>query len=210
MSPRTSDAETPPRRPDAGADAGSPTEETVSLRPLRPEHAARLAELERRNREELLVGAPLREESWFTEAAQRAAIAQALEAAEAGLGMPFVITLGEGERQRVVGRLSITAIVRGAFQSASLGYWVDREEWGRGVATRAVRTAVGVAFGGLRLHRLQAEVQVGNEASVRVLERCGFAEYGRAPQYLRLGGAWRDCRLFQLVHAHWQEAEGNA
>ena len=54
------------------------------------------------------------------------------------------------------------------------------------------------------LHRLQAEVKVGNDASVRVLERCGFTEYGLARDYLRLGGDWADCRLFQLVDPHWQ------
>ena len=70
--------------------------------------------------------------------------------------------------------------------------------------TPAVHSAIAVAFGGLGLHRLQAEVKVGNDASVRVLERCGFTEYGLARDYLRLGGDWADCRLFQLVDPHWQ------
>ncbi|MGO3506947.1 MAG: GNAT family N-acetyltransferase, partial [Brachybacterium tyrofermentans] len=59
----------------------------------------------------------------------------------------------------------------------------------------------------LGLHRIQAEVKVGNDASARVLEHCGFAEYGLAPSYLRLGGEWADCRLFQLVDSRWQPTE---
>ncbi|ASK65745.1 hypothetical protein CFK39_07735 [Brachybacterium avium] len=109
--------------------------------------------------------------------------------------------------QRLVGRLTLSGLTRGAFQSATLGYWVDHAVTGRGIATHAVRAAIAVAFGGLALHRLQAEVRLGNEASARVLERCGFAEFGLAPSYLRLGGDWADCRLFQLVDAHWQAEE---
>lgn len=81
---------------------------------------------------------------------------------------------------------------------------------GRGIATHAVHLAVALAFGGLGLHRLQAEVQVGNGASARVLERCGFTEYGLAPDYLRLGDSWADCRLFQLVHDGWSPADSSA
>src|SRR5690606_34944851 len=57
---------------------------------------------------------------------------------------------------------------------------------------------------------LQAEVQVGNDVSARVLQRCGFTEYGLAPDYLRLGDGWADCRLFQLVHDRWTPSGGSA
>ncbi|MFC7457407.1 GNAT family N-acetyltransferase [Brachybacterium sp. GCM10030267] len=175
--------------------------EQVTLRLLAPSDAPALAELESRNREHLLVGAPERTANWFTEAGQRAAIAQAVEDREAGRGLPLTIWLEENGSSRLVGRLSFTGIVRGAAEFASLGYWVDHADTGRGIATHA---AIAVAFGGLGLHRLQAEVQVGNDASVRVLQRCGFAEFGLARSFLRLGGQWADCRLFQLVNERWR------
>lgn len=178
----------------------------VDLALLASSDAPALLALETRNRERLLVGAPVRPADWFTEEGQREAIDQALAAADAGLGLPLGIRVLEGGTSRLVGRLTLSAITRRAFESASLGYWVDHEEAGRGIATHAVRAALAVAFGGLGLHRLQAEVQVGNDASVRVLEKCGFAEYGLARDYLRLGGEWADCRLFQLVHARWRPA----
>ncbi|MFC7376630.1 MULTISPECIES: GNAT family N-acetyltransferase [unclassified Brachybacterium] len=178
--------------------------EQVTLRLLAPSDAPALAELESRNRERLLIGAPERTANWFTEAGQRAAIAQAVEDREAGRGLPLTIWLEENGSSRLVGRLSFTGIVRGAAEFASLGYWVDHADTGRGIATHAVRAAIAVAFGGLGLHRLQAEVQVGNDASVRVLQRCGFAEFGLAPSFLRLGGQWADCRLFQLVNERWR------
>lgn len=180
----------------------SPLQVTLTL--LAPEDAPVLAELESRNREQLMAGAPARTEGWFTEAGQRAAIAHAVADREVGGSLPFTIRLEEDGTTRIVGRLNLSTIIRGAFESASLGYWVDTDVTGRGVATHAVHSAIAVAFGGLGLHRLQAEVKVGNDASVRVLEHCGFTEYGVAKDYLRLGGDWADCRLFQLVDAHWQ------
>ena len=179
--------------------------EQVDLALLSSADVPALVELEMRNREQLLVGAPRRDEEWFTEAGQRTAFAHALAAKEAGLGLPLGIRLlAEGESW-LVGRLPLSGITRGAFQSASLGYWVDAAETGRGIATHALHLAVALAFGGLGLHRLQAEVRVGNDASAAVLQRCGFTEVGLAPQMLRLGGDWTDCRLFQLVFPAWKE-----
>ncbi|MGO2995411.1 MAG: GNAT family N-acetyltransferase [Brachybacterium alimentarium] len=186
----------PPRRPIR------PDQVTLTL--LAADDAPALAELEARNQDQLLVAAPAREEDWCTEAAQRTAIAHALADREMGRSLPLAIRFEEEGVTRLVGRLNLSGITRGAFDSASLGYWVDHAVTGRGVATAAVRSAIAVAFGGLGLHRIQAEVKVGNDASCRVLEHCGFAEYGLAPSYLRLGGEWSDCRLFQLVDSRWR------
>ena len=159
--------------PDTGRPAPlRPDQVTLAL--LAPGDAAALADLEIRNRQQLLVGAPLRAQEWFTEAGQRTAIIHAVADREAGHGLPFAIRIEEQGRSRLVGRLTLSGITRGAFQSASLGYWVDHTEAGRGIATHAVRTAIAVAFGGLGLHRIQAEVQVGNGASAHLLENCGF------------------------------------
>lgn len=187
--------------------AGPVDHEQVTLRLLTADDAPALVDLETRNRDLLLIGAPAHSEDWFTEAGQRTAIAHALAAHEAGRSLPLGIWLEEHDRARLVGRLTLSGITRGAFESASLGYWVDHLVTGRGIATHAVRAAIAVAFGALRLHRLQAEVQVGNDASVHLLQRCGFAEYGLAPSYLRLGGEWADCRLFQLVNARWRPTD---
>lgn len=194
-----------PQPPSAPPPPVLPSQVTLTL--LAMDDAPALVELETRNRDQLLVGAPAREASWFTEAGQRTAIAHALADREAGRSLPLAIRLEEEGTTRIVGRLNLSGIVRGAFESASLGYWVDHADTGRGVATAAVRSAIAVAFGGLGLHRIQAEVQIGNDASARVLDRCGFAEYGQAPSYLRLGGEWADCRLFQLVDSRWRPTD---
>lgn len=65
-----------------------------------------------------------------------------------------------------------------AFFPNELGYWVAREARGRGVCTRAGRLLLGLAFGSLGLERVEASTVVGNDASVRVLERLGFRSEG--------------------------------
>jgi ribosomal-protein-alanine N-acetyltransferase len=97
------------------------------------------------------------------------------------------------------GRLALTNIARGPFQSCQLGYWVAAEVNGRGVATAAVARIVRVAFGELGLHRIEAGTLVHNAASQRVLERNGFRRYGLAPRYLKIAGDWQDHVLYQLL-----------
>lgn len=162
-----------------------------------------LSRLQRENREHLLSGAPLRDEAWMSEEGQRAVIEHARRELEADRSVPLLIE-ADGE---VVGALTLSGVTRGALQSANLGYWVSEQATGRGIATAAVGQIIDVAFGPMRLHRLQAEVQVGNDASARVLARHGFTEYGLAPQYLELGGQWRDCRMFQLLNPRWGREE---
>lgn len=139
---------------------------------------------------------PHRDERWFTEEGQRDEIRAALDRHVAGLGLPCVIVDDSG---RVVGRVNLNNIVRGAFQSTSIGYWVDPASNGRGLATTAVGEMLHRAFAELGLHRVEAGTLVHNAASQKVLERNGFTRYGLAPQYLNIAGRWQDHVLFQVL-----------
>jgi len=167
-----------------------------SCRLITLDDGAVLAELVRANREFLAPWEPVRGEEYFTEAGQRASIGASLAEHERGRGQPCVIVDRDGA---VVGRVNLNNIVRGASQSASLGYWLAQAFGGRGLATAAVRDIVRVAFTELGLHRIQADTLVDNEASQRVLERNGFVRIGLAPRYLRIAGRWQDCILHQLL-----------
>ncbi len=57
---------------------------------------------------------------------------------------------------------------------AALGYWVDRAQAGRGIATQAVRSMVAMADETLRLHEVTVSAEVANHASRAVAEKCGF------------------------------------
>jgi [ribosomal protein S5]-alanine N-acetyltransferase len=116
-------------------------------------------------------------------------------AARHGESMPFAITVAG----RFAGQVTIGGIHRGALQSAWIGYWVDSELAGRGVATVATALATGHAFGDGGLHRLEATVAPENLASRAVLTHLGFRDEGLLRRYLHVGGAWHDHVLFALT-----------
>ena len=167
------------------------------LRLITPHDAAVVAALLQESRVHLAPWEPVRPEFFFSEEGQRAEINAALDALARGTRAPFVILDDDGA---VAGRLNINNIVRGAFESGSLGYWVAAGRTGRGLAGKAVSEAVEHAFTGLGLHRLEAGTLLHNIASQRVLLKNGFTEFGLAPRYLRIEGRWQDHRLFQRLN----------
>ncbi len=168
--------------------------EGYAVEKLSIEHAAELAAAYVRNRDHLERWDPRREPSFFTEEGQVAALAGQLASIDRGLGAGWVI-VRDG---RVVGRVNLNNIVMGVLRSASVGYWVDVEHLGRGLATGAVELAC-VEARGLGLHRVEAGTLVHNSASQRVLERTGFAYYGTAERFLFIDGRWQDHRLYQRI-----------
>jgi [ribosomal protein S5]-alanine N-acetyltransferase len=105
--------------------------------------------------------------------------------------------------QRVLGRVALTGIMRGAFHSAYLGYWVDHRLQGQGIGTELVGAAVAFAFGPAGLHRVQAAIMPRNERSVRLIKRLGFRQEGLAERYLQIAGTWEDHAIFALTREEW-------
>lgn len=165
-------------------------------RPLQLSDATALATVLQANREFLAPWQPLRPDSWFTVAGQQQVVSQALEQHEQGTSVPLVIEDAAGA---LVGTVTLQSLIRGAFQSCSVGYWLAQDAQGQGLATRALREATALAFDQLRLHRVQAETLRDNERSQRVLLRAGFVPYGEAPEYLHIAGRWQDNVLYQLL-----------
>lgn len=108
--------------------------------------------------------------------------------ARQGNSLPFAITV-EG---RLAGQLTVGNVVRGAFNNAYVGYWVDAEVAGRGVMPTALALAVDHCFGAVGLHRVEANIRPENVASRRVVDKLGFREEGLHRRYLAIDGAYRD------------------
>ena len=115
--------------------------------------------------------------------------------ARAGRQLPFVVEY-DG---RFVGQLTVSNIVRGSAQFASIGYWIDETYAGRGIITRAVAMAIDHCFGPVGLHRIEVAIRPENTSSLRVVEKLGIQEVGYAPRFLHIDGDWRDHGLFAIT-----------
>lgn len=104
----------------------------------------------------------------------------------------------------LVGLINISEIVRGAFQSGYLGYYVFVPYQRRGFMLAGLSTAIGRAFRHHGLHRLEANVQRGNRASISLVKRLGFRREGYSPRYLKVGERWRNHERWAITVEDWQ------
>lgn len=92
----------------------------------------------------------------------------------------------------ICGVVNLNNIVRGALESAFVGYYAFARGAGRGYMTEGLGLTCTYGFETLGLHRLEANIQPGNARSIALVRRCGFRREGFSPRYLKIGGEWRD------------------
>ncbi len=134
---------------------------------------------------------------WVTAPADAPAFARHLACFDDGAHFAFVVCLAEGGE--LVGAIHLTNVVYGPFCSGYLGYYAFAGHEGQGLMTQGLRAVVRRAFSTLGLHRLEANIQPGNVASIALVRRCGFSLEGCSPAYLKLGGRWRDHERWAVV-----------
>jgi ribosomal-protein-alanine N-acetyltransferase len=105
---------------------------------------------------------------------------------------------------RVVGTANLTQIVRGPFQGCQLGYSLGESDQGQGLMTEALQAIARYAFEELKLHRIQAAYMPDNTRSAAVLKKAGFEIEGRARDYVRIDGQWREHVLVGRVNDAWR------
>jgi ribosomal-protein-alanine N-acetyltransferase len=108
----------------------------------------------------------------------------------------------------IIGAMSLSQIFRGRFQNAYLGYYIGANHAGRGYMTEALRLALRYAFDLLKLHRLEANIQPGNVASIALVKRAGFILEGYSRRYLKVCGRWRDHERWAIIAEDWKSKSG--
>jgi len=92
----------------------------------------------------------------------------------------------------IVGYFGLGQIFYGKFRNAYLGYYAFEPFAGQGFMREGLELVLRYAFADLRLHRVQASIQPGNERSIALVRGAGFRKEGLARRYLKIGGRWRD------------------
>lgn len=170
----------------------------VVLAILPPARASDVVAFHRENAAHLAPWSPPRPEGFLTEEHWRGRLSMNRSECDDGVSLRLhVLTRGESE---VIGEASLSQIFRGPFQNAFLGYSLAQRFEGRGLMSESLRLLVTHAFGGLRLHRVQANHLPENERSARLLRRLGFRREGLAQDYLFIAGRWRDHVMTALTN----------
>jgi len=174
----------------------------VEVRPLRARDAGAWSEVRIRNQAWLSPwegrSPALPPASWrdrHSTAVFAAMLRATRKEARAGRVLPFGL-LVDG---RLSGQVTVSSIVRGAFDCGYVGYWVDERVAGRGVLPTALALVLDHCFGPVGLHRVEANVRPENTASRRVVEKLGFREEGLHTRYLFIDEQWRDHVSFALL-----------
>jgi ribosomal-protein-alanine N-acetyltransferase len=118
-----------------------------------------------------------------------------------GTGYSFGIFVNE----RFAGEVNISSVVRGAFQSAYVGYWIDQAEAGKGYVPEACVLLFRFAFEEIGLHRLQVSIIPRNAPSRRVAQKLWLRGEGVALRYLEINGRWEDHVRYALTAEEWLE-----
>jgi ribosomal-protein-alanine N-acetyltransferase len=87
---------------------------------------------------------------------------------------------------------------------AEIGYALDRAYWGRGYMQEALHALLSFAFGMLELHRIEADVDPRNAASIRSLERLGFQREGYLRERWHVNGEIQDALFYALLRPDWE------
>jgi len=108
----------------------------------------------------------------------------------------------------IVGAISLSQIFRGGFQNAYVGYYLGGKYASQGYMTEALQLTLKYAFEHLKLHRLEANIQPGNEASIALVKRAGFVREGYSRRYLKVCGRWRDHERWAIIAENWKPKSG--
>ena len=103
----------------------------------------------------------------------------------------------------VAGEVNLNTVIRGAQQSGTIGYWIDRARAGHSYVAEGVGLLMRFAFEELRLHRLEVCIIPRNTNSRRVMDKLQLREEGVAQKFLEINGVWEDHIRYAITYEEW-------
>lgn len=157
-----------------------------------------LLALEVKNKDFFQLFTGLREESFYTYQEQVNRIKNAIKLREEDKGYLFLIYLKKSGA--VIGEVNLFEAVRGNLQSCWIGYFLDKDQNGKGYMTEAVKLVVTYALQELDFHRIEAGVMPHNIGSIKVLLKAGFHKEGIAKKNVKINGRWEDHQTLAIIN----------
>jgi [ribosomal protein S5]-alanine N-acetyltransferase len=105
---------------------------------------------------------------------------------------------------RIAGEVNLNNVIRGAMQSCTVGYWIDRQHAGHGYTVEGVALVMQFAFEQLGLHRVEICIVPRNQRSRRIMEKLEIRDEGLAERYLEINGTWEDHIRYAITSEEWQ------
>jgi len=127
----------------------------------------------------------------------RAAFDKYFKSGPTGLKYRFVVILRA--TRELAGVININDVIRGNFQSASVGYYVFQPHAGKGLMREGLLLALKHAFRVLKLHRVEANIQPENQPSIALVKSCGFVREGFSRRMIKVCGRWRDHERWAIL-----------
>lgn len=134
---------------------------------------------------------------WVSPPSNPAAFAGYLERIASEGHRGFLVT--RRDTGAIAGVINMNNIILGNFRSAFLGYYGFLPHAGEGLMTAGMRLVLQHAFHELKLHRLEANIQPTNEASLALVRRCGFVKEGFSRRYLKISARWADHERWAIL-----------
>lgn len=177
----------------------------VVLRPLVAQDFAAWSEVRRRNGEWLTQWEPLRPIHHPDPASNRDIFAARCAARDRERHAGTSYSFGFFVDGAFAGEINLNNVMRGALQTGTIGYWIDRSRAGNAYVAESVVVLAKFAFEDLHLHRLEVCIIPRNHNSLRVMAKLSFREEGLAQRFLEINGVWEDHIRFGITLEEWNQ-----
>ncbi len=106
--------------------------------------------------------------------------------------------------ENITGIFNLSEIVRGYFQNTYIGFYAVADYAGKGYMSAGLKLILQDVFDGLKLHRLEANIQPENSSSINLVQNNGFRKEGYSPHYLMVNDEWRDHERWAITREDWE------
>lgn len=177
----------------------------MTLRPLTSSDFRSWSEVRRRNGEWLTLWEPQRQPHQTDPATDRSTFASRCIQRDRDRAAGTAFQFGLFVDGHVAGEVNLNNVIRGAMQSGTIGYWIDRERAGHAYVAEGVVLLFQYAFEQLGLHRIEICIVPRNHRSRRVMDKLVVREEGLAERYLEINGTWEDHIRYAFTAEEWNE-----